>query len=201
MSSIADYLCLFGFIILVVLILLWAFKPGQFLKASIKKGEKLGLGQKHSQISNDDYKGMSTSELLEALLRKFQCQVERDEDGNYIAKYQGETFLICIMGDMPMLNIWDYRWLEFSLDNLEEVACVQRAINTSNQRDFCTAVYVIDTDENVLTVNSNRTCILTPDVPHVEELFQSLLDSFFVQHHGLVIDFNKEKVKMGLKVT
>jgi hypothetical protein len=194
------YLWFAAFLVLGVTVLIKIFKPDQ------KDRDMLGLkndglgSSKNVAAQDTTYTSMSTPKLIKALLRDMNCEYNIDENGTIVVKYQGETFCLQAHDDSSWLVIWDYAWLSVSSDNLEEISCLQRAINVSNTKEFCTAVYSIDTENKELTVHSNWSGIIIPGMSGMKEYLTVVFGFFFQQHQFLLAEFNKEKVKMGLEI-
>jgi hypothetical protein len=196
------YLWFAAFLIAGVVTLIKIFNPDKNLTTRLEmKNDGLSSSKNVAgQDAGNAYIGMSTPELVKALLHDMGCEYHVDEDGDLVTKYQGETFCLRVRDDNPWLVIWDYAWLGVSSDNLEEVSCLQRAINTSNIRQFCTAVYSIDTENKEMTVHSNWFGIVSSELPDVKQYLTVVFGFFFQQHQILLAEFNKEKVKMGLEI-
>ena len=74
-------------------------------------------------------------------------------------KYAGmdtPTLVKAILPDKynPRIRIFDLDWYHCPLSNLEEMSCMQKAINAANTRQMCTAVYYIDNDRKEMSVYS-----------------------------------------------
>lgn len=146
----------------------------------------------------NEFKNMNTLDLAKALLHKLECKYEMRDDETILFSFQGEHFILIIPKNAHIVRIWDCGWFNVPLDNIEELSCIKKAINTSNINDMCVAVYTVNKDDNTLEVHSNKFAILVPEIPEVENYFRFLLESFFIQHRNLYSEFDKEKLSLGI---
>ena len=122
-----------------------------------------------------------TKDLCIELLKQLNCEVfvsEENENRLYF-KYQGEIFVIYATNESFFINIWDPRWYIVSLDDLEQMSNVRKAINTINNYSGTTIVYCIEEEEQKFVLHSKRQCILPKDLPNVKEHLSALLNDFF----------------------
>ena len=145
------------------------------------------------------YVGMSTLEMVEEICRALGCPFERDEENFADFTFQGEDFRIQTLHGTRYFNIMRVSWAEASLDDVDQVACLQRTINEVNMYAACVVVYTIDTEANVMHLHFRRHAVITPEMPAVEEYFKSLLMPFFSVEHDFVNEFQNMKKEMGLE--
>ena len=106
--------------------------------------------------SDHKYAGMDTPTLVKAILKDLNCKYEESDDhSDYVFSYQGENFVARAPDKYnPRIRIFDLDWYHCPLSNLEEMSCMQKAINAANTRQMCTAVYYIDNDRKEMSVYS-----------------------------------------------
>lgn len=95
-----------------------------------------------------NYDGMNNQVLVRAILGDLNCQYDENEDGTLFFIYQGERFWLTASEQSAWIRIIDMQWYDCSLDKLEEISCMQKAINTANSKQSCTAVYLINKEDN-----------------------------------------------------
>ena len=148
-------------------------------------------------MENNEFEGMDTPTLVRAILTKLNCQQEENEDGTLVFSYQGETFWVNSRSDTSWIRIVDLSWFNCPLDQLEEVSCVQRAINSANSVQQCTACYIIDKEENQMRVYSKADILIKSVFPYPDQYLQSWLAAFFRLQQEVALQYQKEKQKVG----
>ena len=83
----------------------------------------------------------TTRTLLMVALRKLNLQYEFDDDQNLLITYQGEQFRIIAENDKPWIQVQDCWWYGESLDDIDNLALLHRAVNECNIRDANKMVY------------------------------------------------------------
>lgn len=138
------------------------------------------------------------------LLKKLNCIYEEDEDVDdkkaFVARftYQGEHFWLSSHKDRIWVRIVDCTWYSCPLENLEEMACMQKAINIANAATMlCAALYEIDNEERIMNVLSKCEFALPPQFQSDVDYFTAYLDSFFYLQRNVMTAFEKEKNKMA----
>lgn len=122
-----------------------------------------------------------TKDLCIELLKQLNCEVfvSEEEENRLDFKYQGEHFIIDATNESFFINIWDPGWYVVTLDDLEQMSNVRKAVNTINNYSGTTIVYYIEEEGQKFILHSKRQCILPKDLPHVKEYLRALLDDFF----------------------
>lgn len=156
------------------------------------------INRKNITMENK-YVDMSTLDMIEAICKALGCPFERDEENFADFTFQGEDFRIQTLHGTRYFNIMRVSWAEASLDDIDQVACLQRTINEVNMYAACVVVYTIDIDANVMHLHFRRHAVITPEMPAVEDYFKSLLMPFFSLEHDFVNEFQNMKKEMGLE--
>ena len=125
------------------------------LEKYLGSGLVKGIGPKFSKLIVAKF-GMDTPTLVKAILKDLNCKYEESDDhSDYVFSYQGENFVARAPDKYnPRIRIFDLDWYHCPLSNLEEMSCMQKAINAANTRQMCTAVYYIDNDRKEMSVYS-----------------------------------------------
>lgn len=76
---------------------------------------------------------------------------------------------------------------------------MQKAINNVNFKRMSTACYSIDKENNKMDVFSKNDIILLQSLPSVENYFQICLNDICELKQKVVIEFEKEKQKIGIE--
>lgn len=141
------------------------------------------------------YDGMNTAVLLRAILEDLNCKYEENEDGSdLIFSYQGETFVArAPLVDNPRVRLFDVNWYSCPLDNLEEISCMQKAINEGNTSQMCTAVYYIDNENKCMTVYSKADFLIWSAMPQPDDYMRMWLDNMFYLKQNIAAEFEKGK--------
>ena len=137
--------------------------------------------------SDHKYAGMDTPTLVKAIL-------------DYMFSYQGENFVARAPDKHnPRIRIFDLDWYHCPLSNLEEMSCMQKAINAANTRQMCTAVYYIDNDRKEMSVYSKADFLIWSDMSHPDNYMRMWLGNLFYLKQNVVVDFEKEKQRIDLQ--
>ena len=153
------------------------------------------------------YPYMEIRKVTISTLKNLGCQPEIDkETGNMSFKYQGEEFFVVVEAE-TIITFYDTWWGTLDLDdplldNLKE------AINQTNMNAMPVTLYSISENENKLGVHSRYQLIFTKDTPNKEELFNTILNSFFEVHQEVkgrfsalndIQDKKEEKERIRIK--
>lgn len=158
----------------------------------------ISINRKNITMENK-YADMTTLEMIEAICKALGCPFERGDDDVIDITFQGEDFRIHPQGDSRYVNIIRSSWAEVNLDEVDEVACLQRTINEVNTYSPIVAVYTIDNEDNTIVLHFRRFAVITPEMPALEEYFKSLLTPFFSTERDFVEEFHNMKKEMGLE--
>lgn len=149
-------------------------------------------------MNDNEYEGMDVPTLIKALLAKMDCQYDENDDGSLFFTYQGERFWLTSNKESAWIRIIDLQWYDCPLDNLEEISCMQKAINTANSGQSCTAIYVISKEGNKMIVYSKCDLLIFSQFPAPDRYLAAWLACFFRLKQDVVMEFEKEKQKIGL---
>ena len=152
-----------------------------------------------AQVSNRENEkpkaAMDNQDLLKTILTQLNCQYQAGEDDDYWFTYQGEHFNVSYDKDSFWVRIYDMQWFACSLDELENISYMQKAINLCNSRFCCTAYYYVDTDKKTFRVYSKCDFLLNEVFPAPEQYFQAWLTQFFRLKHEIVLQYDKERTQ------
>lgn len=163
-----------------------------------------------------DYTGMKPRELCKAVLRDLSCYVvekdkseesDEDDDDNESGEdgedddriefsFQGETFCLIVSDDCLLVTVYDFSWGSISLDDIDELSLLRKAINSVNTRfgGLC-VVYTIDTERNRMVVHTKRQFIMVPQIPQILEYMTAMLTGFFEVQRALRHELDSERMK------
>lgn len=154
--------------------------------------------EKQREESQSEFGNMDTPALMRHLLANLNCQCKENDDGTLYFRFQGESFWLQTQKDSAWVRIVDLPWYDCSLDELEKMSCMQKAINKVNGSQLCTAVYSIEKDEGKMEVYSKYDFGITSQIHDVEQFLTSILTSFFNLKRDVVTEFEKAKQLMGV---
>ena len=139
-------------------------------------------------ITQTDYRGLKPRELCKVLLRDLNCKVVEDEEDKERMEFnfQGETFCLIVTDDCLFATVYDFSWGSISLDDIDEVSRLRKAINNVNFRfgGLC-VVYTIDTEKNRMVVHTKRQFLVTPEIPNILDYMIAILTGFFEVQRAL----------------
>lgn len=167
------------------------------LKDSGKPIDTINVETK-SIMNDNEYEGMDTPTLIKGLLKKLNSQYQENEDGSLFFTYQSERFWLQCDKESSWIRIIDLQWYECTLEKIEEVSCMQKAINISNAGQQCTAIYSIDKEENKMIVYSKCDLLISSHFPAPDQYLAAWLACFFRLKQTVVMEFEKEKQRIGV---
>ena len=177
---------LFGLAFLFGAIYLFKDSASEKLKASsIKKGEK------------NHYTADNSKELILQVLRGMGCPIISKELPIRF-KYSGEEFMADPFHPSFVL-IWEHLGCINLTESEEDAQLLKQAVNEMNKEHFFPSfVYEEDEEENELNVYGYITTVFRKEIPGLENLFSSYLDSIAKAKREIVDKFHlikKEKEK------
>lgn len=196
MKSIFDYI-LYVFLIVVCILAILTMIMNWVKNWKERKRAKQRANMPAAQSAQ--YDNVDNPTLMKRLLEKLNCQYKENEDGSLFFQYQGEHFWMQSSNDSAWVRVIDLQWYDCSLDQLEEMSCMQKAINSINSGQICSAVYSIDKDENKMEVYSKYDFVMTSAIPSADQLLASVLANFFRLKQAVVTEFEKEKQRIGVE--
>lgn len=125
----------------------------------------------------------TTRTSLMVALRKLNLQYEFDDNQNFIVTYQGEHFRILADNDKIWIQVQDLWWYEASLDDIDNLALLHRAVNECNMRDANKMVYTYNQEEHEVGIHTLRDLLWLPQIPNSEQYLQTTFDTMLRSHH------------------
>lgn len=125
----------------------------------------------------------TTRTLLMVALRKLNLQYEFDDDQNLLITYQGEQFRIIAENDKPWIQVQDCWWYGESLDDIDNLALLHRAVNECNIRDANKMVYTYNKEEHEVGIHTLRDLLWLPQIPDSDQYLQAAFDTMLRSHH------------------
>lgn len=171
------------------------------LKSLIQENSKKEYGKSRFKTGENIFSDLDTPALVKRILEHLNCHYQISADGkNLTFRYQGENFLIrAPIKDSLRIRLYDLSWFYCSLDNLEEMSCMQKAINIANGTELCTAVYFIDKEDNLFFVYSRADLFVWNDMPCPENYMLMWFDNMFRLKQTVVMEFEKAKHMMKVE--
>ena len=147
---------------------------------------------------NGLYVGVTTRELLLRLLDVIGCQCVIESNMNIRFDYQGERFYAIAYNNSNTVTICDFWWERCSLYDIDGLAMLKKAVNEVNRAAYVTTYYEIDEEDDTMGVCSDKSILLIPLIPDIEDYLRSALDDFFVAHRHLLLDVERQKECLGV---
>lgn len=142
------------------------------------------------QIIEEDMEQMNitlpdttTRTSLMVALRKVNLQYDFDEDQQFLVTYQGECFRIIAENEHAWIHIQDCWWYRESLDDIDNLALLHRAVNECNIRDVNKIVYTYNKEEREIGLHILRDIIWLPQIPDSDQYLQTTFDTMLRSHH------------------
>lgn len=145
-------------------------------------------GNASDSVKPDEQKPM-TCELLQEVLRKMGCTCHDKETEKgwkrIFFPYQGENFIAETWRDGAYVHLWNTFWTGVSLDDIDEVSRLRRAINDANIRCSVTIFYTIDEENNKMAVHFKYVMPFNRSMANLEDYLRVELGSFFKAQRAL----------------
>lgn len=132
--------------------------------------------------NNENNDGMQTRELVIDTLLQLNCQPQfsDDEDDKSIYfSYQGGNFHINAADGVAFIEIWFTWWHDGTLDDIDELSNIRKAINVLNINASVTTMYSMDNENNKIGVHSKKNLLFIKEIPHIQSYLASILGDFF----------------------
>lgn len=119
------------------------------------------------------------------ILDEMGCQSKYDKDGDIQFFYQDESFFITGDEDNPFIDIWEYNWMQVSLNEINKISVLRQAINEINHIGDITITYSIDKDCNEIHVHCGTRILFFSFIPNRKGYLEYVLNRFFDTHRFL----------------
>ena len=163
-----------------ILLVIWEIVKYVRNRKENKSMKTIDLDMEQMNITLPD---TTTRTSLMVALRKLNLQYEFDGDQNIMVTYQGEVFRIIAENDSYWLHIQDCWWYRESLDDIDNLALLHRAVNECNIRDVNRLVYTYNKIEREVGVHVLREILWMPQIPTPDQYLQTTFDTILRSHH------------------
>jgi len=168
-----------------------------------KAMQEVPIQSENSKDTDDDLEQMdiqlpdsTTRTSLMVALRKLNLQYEFDEKQNFMVTYQGEHFRVIAENERGWIQIQDLGWYEASLDDIDNLAMLHRAVNECNIRDANKIVYTYNKVEKEVWLHTLRDLLWIPQIPEPAQYLQSTFNSMLRSHQlffGVMENIRREE--------
>ncbi|MCR5157595.1 MAG: hypothetical protein K6D37_00555 [Prevotella sp.] len=154
-------------------------------------------------VDYDEMVELATEDLVLKTLREMGCNYTIVEDVPVIRlihfHYQGQLFFIEVTQDSPYITLSHEWWHVMSMDgDIEEFACMQKAVNDANAYGHVTVCYHFDKEDRTIGLSSRNTILFVEGIPHLDYYLEGMLKLFFRTQRDVMIDMEKYRVRAGL---
>jgi hypothetical protein len=104
------------------------------------------------------------------------------DDHRIFFAYQGEHFFAETSNESLWVNIWDTYWEHVELYDIDEMARMKKAINTSNLNTMVSTVYTIDSEGKNMDIHAKNTFPFFAQIPNIDQFLRAELNDFFRAH-------------------
>ena len=163
-----------------ILLVIWGIVKYVRNRKENKSIKTTNLDMEQMKITLPD---TTTRTSLMVALRKLNLQYEFDGNQNIMVTYQGEVFRIIAENDSYWLHIQDCWWYRESLDDIDNLALLHRAVNECNIRDVNRLVYTYNKIEREVGVHVLREILWMPQNPDADQYLQTTFDTMLRSHH------------------
>ena len=150
---------------------------------SRKKTKQITTTEEDMDMMDIQLPKSTTRTSLMVALRKLNLQYEFDDDQNFIVVYQGERFRIVADNESIWIQIQDCWWYGESLDDIDNLALLHRAVNECNIRDANKMVYTYNKEEHEVGIHTLRDLLWLPQIPDSDQYLQAAFDTMLRSHH------------------
>lgn len=167
------------FAIPVILLVVWRIVKYVKNREKTKQIKSTDGDMEHMDIQLPE---STTRTSLMVALRELNAQFEFDDDQNFKVTYQGEYFRIIAENDSYWIQIQDGWWYQASLDDIDNLALLHRAVNECNIRDANKIVYTYNKVEREVWLHTLRNLLWMPQIPDLTQYLQATFNSMLRSH-------------------
>ena len=132
------------------------------------------------------------------ILGELNCHYDIDDDGDIVFQFQDEEFFITADDEGPFIDIWEYNWMQVSLNDIDRVSQLRGAINEVNFDGSISTTFFVSEDKHEIQVNCGTNILFGPYVPNRKGYLEYILKRFFDTHHLLETRMLKQYEKEHL---
>lgn len=141
-----------------------------------------------------DYK-----QLFRSSLAQLNCTANDDDanDDRLLFSYQGMNFFADTQAGIPYVEIFLTWWGNVDLGDIDDVAALQKAINTANCgcNVLPKVIYTYDTDDNKMAIHTRATVPFMAEIPNLPGYLSAIFDQFFAINRLATDEFNRNRTK------
>lgn len=132
------------------------------------------------------------------ILDELNCHYDIDDDGDIVFQFQDEEFFITADDEGQFIDIWEYNWMQVSLNDIDRVSQLRSAINEVNFDGSISTTFFVSEDKHEIQVNCGTNILFGPYVPNRKGYLEYILKRFFDTHHLLETRMLKQYEKEHL---
>ena len=118
-------------------------------------------------------------------LDEIGCNADFDEDNDIQFTYQDHVFYITAVDDSIFISIWEYNWMQVSLNDVEKLSRLRRAINETNCFGDISIVFSVNEECHEMRVHSVMKTLFYSCIPCRELYLECILKRFLDLHSYL----------------
>ena len=167
------------------------------IEEDMKKADyKLQHGAEEEEFENylanmDSGEKKGIRDLFLETLTAIGCQYEIDEDNEINFAYQGEYFVVRASNDNDYIQIYDMRWLQVELYDIDEITRLKKAINEANIKNSVVTIYTINEAGNTVDVHCKSVIYFNSVIPDVIGYLRLELAEYFNVHQMIFLEMAK----------
>lgn len=144
-------------------------------------------------------KVVDNKQLLRSTLSQLNCTANDDENNadRLHFTYQGMNFFADTQAGVPYVEMFLTWWGNVDLGDIDDVAALQKAINTANCdcNVMPKVIYTYDTDDNKMAIHTRATIPFMPEIPDLPGYLSAIFDQFFAIIRFATDEFNRNRTK------
>ena len=82
------------------------------------------------------------------ILDELNCHYDIDDDEDIVFQFQDEEFFITADDEGPFIDIWEYNWMQVSLNDIDRVSQLRSAINEVNFDGSISTTFFVSEDKH-----------------------------------------------------
>ncbi len=126
-----------------------------------------------------------------SVLNEMECPAKFDRDGDIQFTFQDEDFFITAGEDGPFIDIWEYNWMQVSLNEVYKVSKLRQAINDINSIGDIATTYSVNKECHEFHVHCGAKILFYSYIPNRRGYLAYVLRRFFDTHRLLEEQFLK----------
>lgn len=142
----------------------------------------------------------ATKELVLQTLMSMGCEYKEENYTTIQVRFQGRTFIVDANNGNAFIRVIFPWWYEFPMEDVEEFARVQRAINEVKTISGLCAypLYTVNKENSLVGIHSKCAVIFVEQIPEIAQYLTHIFEDHFTLQRELMTEIEKYKKLEGV---